>query len=132
MVRSKEFFRLFEGFREQHKAYWGLGPRIKVAILDTGFDREESATRGYTDRIRNERRRRNGGRRDDPIKAIRSFVGDAGEDSCGHGTRVAQLILRLAPQADLYVAKVSKGLSDGDVKSPEFVENVIGAEPIVA
>lgn len=40
-----------------------------------------------------------------------SFVGAPNEygDIFGHGTNVAHLILKVAPEADLYIAKISQG-----------------------
>jgi len=56
-------------------------------------------------------------RRETRIKAVRVFVKDSlgyddritFNDTSGHGTNVAGLVLRLAPETDLYIAKISKG-----------------------
>jgi hypothetical protein len=40
---------------------------------------------------------------------MKHFVGDSVEDSQGHGTNVAAIISKIAPEADLYIAKVSQG-----------------------
>lgn len=37
-------------------------------------------------------------------------------DKCGHGTNVAGLILRIYPQADLYIAKIAQGLEENSVE----------------
>lgn len=49
--------------------------------------------------------------RDYPFKQKQSFVGEPGayDDTCGHGTDVAHLILKIAPEVDLFIAKISQG-----------------------
>lgn len=74
--------------------------RIRIAILDTGIDENNGFFRGV-------RRSRN--LRDRPLKKIESFVEGPLADSYGHGTNVAALILKIAPEADLYIAKISQG-----------------------
>lgn len=51
----------------------------------------------------------------DRIKSIRSWVGDnagveakRGGDLSGHGTHIAGIILDLAPNVDIYIARVTK------------------------
>ncbi len=45
------------------------------------------------------------------LKGKRSYKGEANDisDRYGHGTHAAELILRFAPEAELYVAKVADG-----------------------
>lgn len=52
-----------------------------------------------------------------PIRAVESFVGrnDPKEDTCGHGTTTAGLLLRVAPDADIYIAKVANGIKFEDI-----------------
>jgi len=123
---ANRFFREFELFRELHNSYWhSTAERIKVAVLDTGLDKNGTTTRGIIDEIEQNRGKRGRRWHDGPIKQTTSFVGGSGdEDTCGHGTRVAQLILRLAPQADLYVARVSKGYSDEDENAGDNIAKV--------
>jgi hypothetical protein len=47
--------------------------------------------------------------RDSPIRETKHFVGDSVDDEQGHGTNVAAIISKIAPEADLYIAKVSHG-----------------------
>lgn len=87
------------------------GSRIKVAILDTGLDV------GHPDiKAREER-----------IKDIRSWVnGLNGErdpkagDSSGHGTHVTSLLLDVAPDSDIYVARIA----EHDPESPDQIAKV--------
>ncbi len=81
----------------------GLQPthRVKVALLDTGIDLEHA----YFDKQYPHGR----------IKSVCSWVDgkegveDAwGGDESGHGTFIASLLLDLAPNIDLYVARISK------------------------
>ncbi|KAK5652012.1 hypothetical protein OQA88_10915 [Cercophora sp. LCS_1] len=123
---ADEFFQEFELFRDTHRAYWGSKDRIKVAVLDTGFDKEEEGTRGIIDKIEHDRGKKGRNWNDGPIKLVKSFVDDGdGRDTCGHGTRVAQLILRLAPQADLYIAKISRGFNDEDEAAARNIAQAI-------
>lgn len=77
---------------------------IRIAVLDTGVsDNDEYVKRGLL----------HGGK----IKDCRSWVGDDDgcSDTCGHGTHVVRLLLRTAPTAEIYVAKISAGLKvDGN------------------
>jgi hypothetical protein len=98
--------------------------RIKIAVLDTGINSQHASILGHCERIKQERRDPNERKRDDPIKAFKSFAGNSVEDECGHGTRTAELLLRVAPHANLYVAKISYGLSDGNVDSAGHVAQV--------
>jgi hypothetical protein len=70
-----------------------------VAILDSGIDMENTDIDAQSDRIKN----------------IRSWVdGKAGVeakrggDLSGHGTHIAGIILDLAPNVDIYIARVTK------------------------
>lgn len=78
--------------RDQHKK------PIKVAVLDTGIDFEHGFIKGAMKKPRR-------------IKATRDFVdkGNNIQDFHGHGTHVAALLLKVAPDAQLYIAKVANG-----------------------
>ena len=92
---------------------------VKIAILDTGIDLEHEdlrnpraksfqkgqpvAAKGETPQIKR-------------IKGWKNFCGDENnvdennvQDLDGHGTQVAGIILRLAPRADLYIARICEG-----------------------
>ncbi|TRX94162.1 hypothetical protein FHL15_004930 [Xylaria flabelliformis] len=87
-------------------------PRVRIAVLDTGVDQGNEDFRGLVDEIKDARKKQKLPRTDqNPIKKIESFIGDDGVDNFGHGTHVAGLVLQTAPDADLYIAKVSCGKS---------------------
>lgn len=45
----------------------------------------------------------------DQVKQTKTWVdGKADEDDWGHGTHAAALILKIAPEADIYVARIAK------------------------
>lgn len=71
--------------------------RVKIAVLDTGVDSTHNSIKAAKK-----------GKR---ITILQSYVdGDSSsEDSCGHGTHVATLLLKVAPEAHLYIAKVASG-----------------------
>jgi hypothetical protein len=93
-------------------------PRVKVAVLDTGYCRND--LRGEIDHIKRERRHK----RDSPIQDQRNFTPGGVEDTCGHGTRVLQLLLQAAPDADYYIAKISEGVDDGSESTVDSVISV--------
>lgn len=90
---SNEFFSKMEGFLESYlpRSYTEPSRRAKVCIIDTGIDLKHPSVQGAKKRLRE----------------MISFKGDSMEDETGHGTLVAELVLRLAPEATLCVAKVA-------------------------
>ncbi|CEJ88375.1 hypothetical protein VHEMI04702 [[Torrubiella] hemipterigena] len=77
--------------------------RVKVAVLDTGLQLPEHLQAAYID--------------DGAIASThcKSFCGaemDWNVDSDGHGTRVAGILLDVAPKVELYIAKVCQRQSD--------------------
>jgi subtilisin family serine protease len=71
--------------------------RVNIAILDTGVDLRHNA---FKDQFPNGR-----------VKKVEDFVqiGGTGADVHGHGTHCAALLRRVAPEADIYVARVAVG-----------------------
>jgi hypothetical protein len=63
---------------------------VKIAVLSTGVDLELSYFRKHKDRI----------------KDVRSFLDHDGGDEDGQGSSTTELLLRAAPTALIYVAKV--------------------------
>lgn len=90
--------------------------RLKIAILDTGIDKDDT----WLDRACNDaiKERQKQGFRDlketNPIQECWPPGEPAHLDNCGHGTYMTYLLLRYAPDADLYIAKVSEGMSFDD------------------
>lgn len=108
-------------FQQHHSRTTSRNARIKIAVLDTGYRR--GTLRGQIDLIKQERRHN----QDSPIQDQQNFTEGAAEDACGHGTRVLQLLLQTAPDADYYIAKISEGVDDG---SQSTVESVIRVSPV--
>lgn len=83
--------------------------RVRIAVLDTGIDTSHPSIE--TDAYRKERLKgflcEINGLKDDPDNARK--------DSHGHGTHVTRLLMRIAPEADIYVARVFK--EQGNVES---------------
>lgn len=83
---------------------------VKVAVIDTGF---------YVDD-------------DDPfllavehrVKDSKCFVGSSNDctDHHGHGTQVARLLLNYAPEADIYIAKISDSGTFEETRLDQLVE----------
>jgi hypothetical protein len=88
--------------------------RVKVAILDTGIDLEDSFIRGAKDRIRD----------------CKNWADDREDlddrhqvhDASGHGTHVAALLLKTAPEADVYIGRIAD--QNGCMISPEKISEV--------
>lgn len=76
----------------------GYGNRVRVAILDTGVD---PIAIGIREALNNGQLH------------YRNFANghDSAQDTHGHGTAVTSLLLRVAPNVDVYVARVTP---DGD------------------
>ncbi|KAL8377826.1 hypothetical protein RB595_008486 [Gaeumannomyces hyphopodioides] len=67
---------------------------VRIAVLDSGVDMSDPYVKGAAKRI----------------KAKRNWTDDDPEnwtDTYGHGTHVARLLIRVAPAAEIYVARVS-------------------------
>ncbi|KAI9892665.1 MAG: hypothetical protein M1814_001359 [Vezdaea aestivalis] len=84
---------------------------IKVAILDTGIDSRSPSIQNYGGQQR--------------IKKAESFLGPSTSavDTHGHGTNCASMILRVATNVDLYVARVTSG----NEFSPECIPAIVTA-----
>ncbi|EZG05699.1 hypothetical protein H106_04721 [Trichophyton rubrum CBS 735.88] len=115
---ANTWFSYFENFRRPIDSYSrGIvrrGTRAKIAILDSGIDISHTGI-SAKDKKR--------------IIDCRSFlldrsVDDAGDsDSRRHGTQIAVLLLKRAPFADIYVARVKE--DDGSPLNPESVAKAI-------
>lgn len=102
---------------------------VKVAVLDTGLDISDK-------NFKNPRLKRfvrgkpvwsseQEPSQYDRIKACEDFTGtgpitskDDMKDLDGHGTQVAELILRLAPRSELYIARICEGDRNRGMMSP--------------
>ncbi|RTE79519.1 hypothetical protein BHE90_005976 [Fusarium euwallaceae] len=96
--------------------------RVKIALLDTGIDLNHIILHGMVTETRTNRR--NQGFKDketNPVKKYWPGKRDA-DDTCGHGTHLAYLLLKFAPDADLYIAKIGSNTEDG---SPFKIRNAI-------
>ncbi|PMD46968.1 subtilisin-like protein [Hyaloscypha variabilis F] len=111
IFRANDFLSRANNFYTEHIQNLSDDRKIRIAILDTGINEDHAFFKGV------KRRRR---AKDSPFKGMQSFIGDSNTaDSFGHGTNVASLILKIAPEANLYIAKISKGQEEE------------GSEPIV-
>jgi subtilisin family serine protease len=95
--------------------------RVKIAVLDTGINKEDEVFDLLRTRITEDRRKQGGSLNNDPIQSIYNFIGGEDKDSYGHGTHVAGLLMKVAPQADLYVAKIAHGSL---VENADHISNV--------
>jgi subtilisin family serine protease len=83
-------------------------PRVRVAILDTGINKEGLTTD-----------------QQERIIAMRDWTSEGSDmvDTTGHGTFIASLILNMAEACHLYVGKVFNS-SDSNDETPEHVAEV--------
>ena len=88
--------------------------RVKIAVLDTGIDWSDSYIRGAKDRIEGWKNWTDD-RQDQDIK-------QQVYDSSGHGTHVAALLLKTAPEAKIYVSRVAD--QNGIMTSAEKIAEV--------
>lgn len=68
-----------------------------------------------------------------PLKGVRSFGQNdtkKGEDTDGHGTDVMRLLLKVAPEADYYVAKISRTKQDKDENATKNIISVRIIRPL--
>ncbi|KAF5006724.1 hypothetical protein FDECE_6901 [Fusarium decemcellulare] len=112
--------------------------RIKIVLLDTGI-RVQGTDLGNHCLAATGYRRNNGFTKDlNPIKKGESECWFEGrqeiDDECGHGTDLAGLLLEFAPDADLYIGKISPTkdfvLHDGIAKAIEWAAKTIRADII--
>lgn len=90
---------------------------VKVAILDSGLDLPEEIKYAYEDRI-----------------TYRSWLNEnvlEEVDTDGHGTHATGLILQVAPNADVYVARVTKGNSGRERFDAKIIAEVVHKPLIV-
>lgn len=75
-------------------------PRIRIAILDTGYDSKSQFF--------------NSGPRKNRLVKWKDFVDDQKQpvDSDGHGTHALSLLMKVAPAADICVARIAKNTED--------------------
>lgn len=126
-----EFFDKLEETWQEHFLFKDGDKIIKVAVLDTGInldhpDFQKARTTGFDEDgtpklAENEQpqitRISSKGRKN---FATGLQGGDDVNDVNGHGTKVAGLILRLAPSAEIYIARIFDGeLADKDSKKME-------------
>jgi subtilisin family serine protease len=73
-----------------------LGKKVRIAVIDSGVTKEdpEIVAANVTQRIRGYRNFTSANRNDY-------------KDEIGHGTKIARLLLTVAPEAELYIAKVA-------------------------
>jgi hypothetical protein len=115
IFRANDFLSRATNFCTDHIQNLSNDRKIRIAILDTGINEYHPFFKG----VKATRRAR-----DSPFKGMQSFIGDSNAaDSFGHGTNVASLILRIAREANLYIAKISKGQEE---EGPEPIVKVYG------
>jgi len=74
--------------------------RVRIAILDTGIDMNHPEIDARKERIKGF------------LCQMEGLESKANEDTSGHGTSTALLLMQVAPEADIYVARVFRGTKD--------------------
>ncbi|KAF7531527.1 hypothetical protein G7054_g8803 [Neopestalotiopsis clavispora] len=86
--------------------------RVRVAILDTGYDDHAAFFKA--------------GPRKKRIKEWQDFAGKIASpvDEDGHGTHKTALVMKLAPEADIYVARITKNNEELRTRAEEICEAI--------
>ncbi|KAJ5387336.1 hypothetical protein N7509_009877 [Penicillium cosmopolitanum] len=107
---TKKWMSLFNHLRTD----FGIGrepERIKVAIIDTGFDINHPRLNG-----------------ENRIKEYKSFNGgDVTVDTSGHGTHIAGILLELTSNVDLYIEKFVNSRICGEEENITIRERIVRA-----
>lgn len=90
---------------------------VRIAILDTGISLPEEHSWNFEDRIK------------DYKSWLRTYEDDETEDLDGHGTHAAALLLKTAPNANIYIARVFRDRKEtrGNVTAGEIHRRVADA-----
>ncbi|KAF2786666.1 subtilisin-like protein, partial [Melanomma pulvis-pyrius CBS 109.77] len=99
--------------RKLGKRSEGVPARIKIAVLDTGFEENVPFFHSPHRRPR--------------IKDWKDWVEDSPDatDIAGHGTHIVSLIMTIAPDADIYVARVAEDRKGLEGAGDEIVAKAI-------
>lgn len=94
-------------------------------MLDTGLQDQDAFIRQRR-RSAKKNRRADDTRKRDPIQGTKNFTESPGHDEDGHGTDVVALLLTVAPEADIYVGKISSrktvGINDQQISKVSVLE----------
>ncbi|KAI8955715.1 hypothetical protein F4801DRAFT_276616 [Xylaria longipes] len=120
-AHAKTFFDNFSRFTKHFIAPKMAGRRggrrrLRIAVLDTGIDEGDKWLDEALSKVVELRENQgfSGSPETNPIKKYWPSEDDAVQDECGHGTWLAYLLLKYAPDADLYIAKVSENMAFSD------------------
>ncbi|KAK0760739.1 hypothetical protein N5P37_006937 [Trichoderma harzianum] len=97
---------------ELQRRNFRVSTRIRIAILDTGFDHEDDNYDEYEERIKKTK--------DFTKSAAQSEV----EDVFDHGTLMAKLIMDCAPSADIIIARVAKSTTELEASKNNICEAI--------
>ncbi|CAN9186583.1 unnamed protein product [Alternaria alternata] len=96
------------------------GPKIKIAILDTGIDKSHpEVVREWYDEVSN-----NQGR----IRGFKDFVhDDIPKDVSGHGTHIAGIILELSSNTHVYIGRIVESQKQLNHSGKTFRQRLVQA-----
>jgi len=112
---AEEFLSKLKDFRDQYIKPSKDRKRMRIAILDTGIDEADRYLKDRRKFLSKTREKAGYGPEDDPIKAIKTFLGESSIDNNGHGTQITGILTQVVPEADLYIAKISDQMYVEDV-----------------
>lgn len=116
-------------FHDYIKDYVG-STTVRIAVLDTGVNSSHSgiATAKNKGKIKMHKRSNKKSSGQESDSWCKNWIGRDEhnvEDKDGHGTHVADLIHRTAPEAEIYIARISEG-REFSLNSAKYVAEVCG------
>jgi hypothetical protein len=122
---AAEWFKLLGQFHENHIFPLQIQPRraVRIAILDTGLNGSDPVISSHWKQIKRIRCWVGAEPVDvyGPQNTSRSVLRGITHDEYGHGTHTAALLVKVAPGAEIFVARISRDGTAGKAENVALV-----------